>query len=321
MNYKNSISIDEIKDAAQRIENITYKTPFFFSVSLSKLIEGKVSLKLENEQMTGSFKIRGALNKLLKSDKPGPFYTASTGNHAQGFAFALKHTNKNGKVFMPENASPAKVEAVKDLGAEIFFYGKDCLTTEIFAKEEAERDNAIWVSPYNDLDIISGQGTIALEILDQTNSPLDYLFVCVGGGGLISGISTVMHQLSPNTKIVACLPERSPEMFLSCQKGEVVCLENPLETLSDGSAGGLEPGAITFDICKALVNDFELVSEDEIASAIKWMVDKHHKIVEGAAGVALAAMIKRKTALKGKHVGVVICGGNIGTGNLINILR
>jgi threonine dehydratase len=177
----------------------------------------------------------------------------------------------------------------------------------------------VWVSPYNDPAVIAGQGTVGKEILHRLPE-VDTVLATVGGGGLISGVAAWIKAESPDTEIIGCLPENSPEMYLSVMKGELVSLSEPATTLSDGSAGGIEPGAVTFDLCRELVDDYILASEQEIADAIRWMVDRHHKIIEGAAGVALAAFMKNTARFRGRTVAIVICGANIATATLKRLL-
>ena len=312
----------DIKKAAARISGQVLQTPLFYSKHLSALNKGQVYLKLESEQYTGSFKARGALNKILglsSSEKAKGLITASTGNHAQGFARALEIANAEGTIFLPTNAEASKVEALKAYKVGLQFHGADALTTELHAMKFAEASGQIWISPYNDPEVIAGQGTLALEMTSQLNQ-IDTVLGCIGGGGMMSGVATWLNQASPKTKIIGCLPENSPEMYLSVKKGEVVFIETPLPTLSDGSAGGLESDAITFDICRELIHDYELTSESEIGLAIKYMVDKHHKIIEGAAGVALASFFKRAAELENQTVVIIICGGNITTEKLKSLL-
>ena len=312
----------DIKKAAARISGQVLQTPLFYSKYLSALNKGQVYLKLESEQYTGSFKARGALNKILglsSSEKAKGLITASTGNHAQGFARALEIANAEGTIFLPTNAEASKVEALKAYKVGLQFHGADALTTELHAMKFAEASGQIWISPYNDPEVIAGQGTLALEMTSQLNQ-IDTVLGCIGGGGMMSGVATWLNQASPKTKIIGCLPENSPEMYLSVKKGEVVFIETPLPTLSDGSAGGLESDAITFDICRELIHDYELTSESEIGLAIKYMVDKHHKIIEGAAGVALASFFKRAAELENQTVVIIICGGNITTEKLKSLL-
>ena len=312
----------DIKKAAARISGQVLQTPLFYSKYLSALNKGQVYLKLESEQYTGSFKARGALNKILglsSSEKAKGLITASTGNHAQGFARALEIANAEGTIFLPTNAEASKVEALKAYKVGLQFHGADALTTELHAMKFAEASGQIWISPYNDPEVIAGQGTLALEMTSQLNQ-IDTVLGCIGGGGMMSGVATWLNQASPKTKIIGCLPENSPEMYLSVKKGEVVFIETPLPTLSDGSAGGLESDAITFDICRELIHDYELTSESEIGLAIKYMVDIHHKIIEGAAGVAIASFFKRATELENQTVVIIICGGNITTEKLKSLL-
>lgn len=311
-----------IEQAAERITPHVLRTPLFHSNYLSELNGGQVYLKLESEQVTGSFKARGALNKVLAmspEQKANGLVTASTGNHAQGFARALSISGDHGLIYLPENAEPSKVEALKHYNVELAFYGNDCLQTELHAKQQAKEKGMVWVSPYNDPLIIAGQGTVGKEILEQQPG-IDTVLATIGGGGLISGTAAWIKHHSAKTEVIGCLPENAPEMYLSVQKGEVVNLEDPPDTLSDGSAGGCEPGAITFKLCQQLVDDYLLLSENEIASAIRWMADKHHKIIEGAAAVALGCFIKNAERFRGKKVAIVICGANITTKTLTEIL-
>ena len=313
---------EEIRQAARRIGPHVLETPLFHSAYLAELNHGEVYLKLESEQYTGSFKARGALNKVLSlapEQKANGLLTASTGNHAQGFARALAISGDYGLIYLPENADPSKVEALKHYGVELAFHGNDCLKTELHARAQAAEKGMVWVSPYNDPVVIAGQGTVGKEILERLPD-VEVVLATVGGGGLISGIAAWIKEHRPETEFIGCLPENSPEMYLSVMQGELVTLDEPQATLSDGSAGGCEPGAVTFDLCRELVDDYILVSEEEIAGAIRWMADKHHKIIEGAAGVALGAFIKQPARFEGKKVAIVICGANITTATLKSLL-
>ena len=314
--------VEEIEKAAQRIGPHVLHTPLFRSVYLEELNGGTVGLKLESEQYTGSFKARGALNKVLSmtpEEKANGLVTASTGNHAQGFARALAISGDRGLIYLPENAEPSKVEALKHYGVELAYHGNSCVETELYAKQQAEEKGMVWVSPYNDPMVIAGQGTIGKEIL-QDLPGVDFVLATIGGGGMMSGVATWLKAHRPQTRIIGCLPENAPEMYLSARKGEIVMLDEPLDTLSDGSAGGCEPGAITFDLCLELVDDYILQTDSQIAGAIRWMADKHHKIIEGAAGVALGAFVNNAERFRGKKVAVVICGANITTATLKGLL-
>jgi threonine dehydratase len=307
--------VEEISKAAQRIGPHVLRTPLFHSVYLDELSGGEAWLKLESEQYTGSFKARGALNKVFSmsaAEKSAGLVTASTGNHAQGFARALTLSGDHGLIYLPVNAEPSKVAALKHYEVELAFFGTNCLETELHAKAQAEEKGMVWVSPYNDPMIIAGQGTLGKEILEDLPD-VDVVLATIGGGGMMSGVASWIKAHRPQVEIIGCLPENAPEMYLSAQKGELVILQDPPETLSDGSAGGCEPGSITFDICLQQVDDYILQTEPEIANAIRWMADKHHKIIEGAAAVALGSFMNNAERFRGKKVAIVICGANITT--------
>jgi len=313
---------EEIRCAAGRIGPYVLRTPLFPSPYLGAAGGGAAFMKLESEQYTGSFKARGALNKVLSmtpEQKAAGLVTASSGNHAQGFARALAISGDRGLIYLPENAEPSKVEALRHYGVELRFHGRDCVQAELHARAVAQEQGMAWVSPYNDPMVIAGQGTVGQEIV-ETLPDVDVVLATVGGGGLISGVAAAIRAHRPQAEVIGCLPENSPEMYLSVQRGELVMLDEPGETLSDGSAGGCEPGSITFDLCRELVDDYLLISEEEIAAAIRWMADKHHKIIEGAAGVALAAYQREAQRFAGRKTAIVICGANITTEKLKKIL-
>jgi threonine dehydratase len=313
---------EEITLAAERIAPHIHKTALFHSMELSAMNGGAVYLKLESEQYTGSFKVRGALNKVLSmspEEKAPGLITASTGNHGLGFAHALAVSGDRGEIYLPVHAVESKVAALRNYDVELVFHGNSCLEAELRGKEIAGERGMVWVSPYNDHMVIAGQGTIGREILDRVPD-VDAVLVCVGGGGLIGGIASWIKEVQPEADVIGCLPENAPEMYLSVQKGEVVILDDPPATLSDGSAGGLEVDSVTFDLCRKIVDDYILVPEQEIADAVRWMVNTHHKIIEGSAGVALASFINHTERFQGKKVAIVICGANIPTEKLKALL-
>lgn len=264
-------------------------------------------LKCENEQNTGSFKWRGALAKLSTFDSGLTIVTASTGNHGLGVANAARLFDLHAKVFVPATASPKKIERLRQTGAEVITVDGDSLVAELTGKEFAVKNNFEWVSPYNDPDVISGQGTIGFEISENLGR-IDKAFVTVGGGGLISGIASWLKHHQSDVEIIGCQPANSPEMSISILAGHVIDAPDALPTLSDGSAGPLEHDSITFPICQEVVNRWILITEEEIENAIRYLFHTHELVVEGAAGVAMAA------AMKEEHPGnsvVILCGGNI----------
>ena len=272
--------------------------------------EARIWLKCENQQQTGSFKLRGALSKLSLLQAGQSVVTASTGNHGLGVTKAGAIFDIRVKVFLPVTANAKKKEKLIHAGVEVIEVQGDSLAEELAGKAYAMTHTDIWVSPYNDPDVLAGQGTIAKELLNQL--PLiDRLYVTVGGGGLISGIAGYIKYHSPDTEIVGCQPANSPEMYLSVQAGHVVNAPEELFTLSDGSAGPLEPDSITFPICNTLIDRFILVTESEIEHAIRELYHKHQLTVEGAAGVAYAAAVKDKERWPTENAVVVLCGGNI----------
>lgn len=312
---------DEILQAWNRIKDEVRHTPLLYSNWLSSFCNGDVYLKLESEQVTGSFKARGSLNKLkwIREQQLDVLpVTASTGNHGLGFARACDLLGLKGKVFLPHNAVASKVEAIREYDVEIEFHGDDPYTTETYARRTAEKNGWIYVSPYNDPQIIAGQGTIGIEILEELPKP-DNILATVGGGGLISGIGSYVTKKSPETSIIGCQPENSPEMSVSIRAGEYKEIDTK-PTLSDGSAGGFERDSITFGLCKRLVDDFILITEDEIAGGIRSMIKHHSKLVEGSAGVAIASLIKEPSRYAGQTTVIVICGANISLEKLQSIL-
>lgn len=289
-------------------------TPLEPSADLARETGGRVFLKLENLQHTGSFKVRGALNRLLALDegeKKAGVVTASSGNHGMASAFGMRRLGIEGTIFLPETASPLKVRMLETLGAAVRFHGSDCEATETYARQQADRTGKVYISPYNDPVVVGGQGTIGLEILARLPR-VDCVMVAVGGGGLISGIAGAVKALRPQARIVGCLPENSPAMAASVKAGRIVAVP-ARETLSDGTAGGIEPGAVTFDPCRTLVDDWVLVSEAEIRSAMIRVFDNHRLVIEGAAGVTVAGFLKMAPQLAGRTVALVVCGGNIDT--------
>ncbi len=302
--------LNKIINAEEAIRPFIRETPVEFSYPLSGLYGCNVYLKLENNQVTGSFKARGAMNKILslKNDDRN-IVTASTGNHGLGVANALNALKKKGTIYLPTKASPAKVEAIKLRGVPIEFHGESGEITEAFTRKLARETNQVYVSPYNDEDVIAGQGTIGVELIRQLPE-LDAVFVSIGGGGLIAGIATYLKSVKPEIKIVGCLPANAPVMYECVKAGKVIdVIEKP--TLSDGTAGGIDHDSITFEICKNLIDDYVLASEDEILNAMRLVLKEHHQVIEGSAGVAVASIIKLHKQYRGKNVVAIICGGNV----------
>ena len=302
----------DIALAANRIKKHIRETPLEHSPWLSEATGANVWLKLENLQITGSFKLRGAFNKLLTltdDERARGGVAASSGNHGAAIAFAMHKLGVRGTIFVPEKTSSAKVDAIRRSGGDVQFFGSDGLDTEIHARRYAEENGMCYLSPYNDAAVIAGQGTCGFEIARQLPE-VDAVFIAVGGGGLISGVGAFLRTIRRDMDIVSVQPAASAVMTESIRAGHIV--ELPGEpTLSDGTAGGIEPDAITFGICREVVTEFITVSEAQIADAMRGFIDAHHQLVEGAAGVALAGLLAGNGKWAGKNVVVLVCGGNI----------
>jgi threonine dehydratase len=307
--------------AANRIDAHIRETPLDYSTALSEMSGANVYLKLENLQHTGSFKLRGAFNKLLSltpDERQAGGVAASSGNHGAAIAYAMSKLGVKGVIFVPEKTSSTKVDAIKRAGGDVRFFGKDGLDTEMHAREYADENNMVYLSPYNDADVIAGQGTCGVEIARQL-ADIDAVFIAVGGGGLISGAGSFLKSVNPAITVVACQPLASAVMTESVKAGEILDLPSS-PTLSDGTAGGIEAGAITFDICRDLVDEYQVVTEDQIADAMCVFIDAHHMLPEGAAGVAIAGLLANTEPYRGKNVVIIICGGNISRETLKKVI-
>jgi len=288
---------------------------------LSNLIDGNVYLKLDNIQKTGSFKFRGAVSKMTSisaTEKEKGVVTASTGNHGAACSLAMSLLGIDGKIVVPTIVHKNKVNNILNFGGKVEYHGDDCLIAEERAQEISKTTGATYISPYNDPAIICGQGTMGYEI-DQDLKNIDSVFVSVGGGGLISGVGGYLKSVQKNVKMVAVSPKNSCVMYESIKAGKQLDLPSD-PTLSDGTAGGVEMGSITFELCQRIIDEFILVTEDEIADGIRIGVEKHHQLIEGAAGAAIAGFMKQKDKLNGQTVVIVICGGNISSEVLKSIL-
>ena len=311
-----------IEEAAHRIEPHVSRTPLLESAPLSERHAAEIAVKSEHLQRTGSFKVRGSANvvhSLTDDAASGGVVTASSGNHGIGVATAAASRGIAATIFLPRTASPSKVDQIRRLGAEIVFVDDtDSNAAEVAAREHSDATGITYVSPYNDPAIIAGQGTTAKELLEDGPTP-DAVVVSVGGGGLISGIATWVKHRAPRTRVIGASALNDRAMAASIAAGRIVTPEF-LPTFSDGTAGGLEDDTITFDICRELVDEWVDVSERAIARAVRTMVDDHHQLVEGAAGVALAAATDWADDNPGGRVVAVSCGANVSSERLRDML-
>jgi len=306
------ISPTDVLQAEARIRPFIVQTPLDPSFRLSDLAGCDIWLKLEQTQYTGSFKLRGAANRILAmtpDEMERGVITASNGNHGIAVCYAARQVGITPQVFMRHGVSEAKLGMIRLLGGEPVFFGEDPLEAELKARQMATETGKVFISPYNDPFVVAGQGTLGVEMHRQLDE-IDAVFITVGGGGLISGVATYLKAISPRTRIVGCWPENSPVMFEAMKAGRIFdCPEKP--TISDSTAGGLESDTITFEMCQRLIDDHVLVSEEEIKRAMRMLAENERWIVEGSAGVALAALLKERQRFAGQRVVVLLCGRNI----------
>jgi threonine dehydratase len=310
----------EVRAAETRARPHLLTTPVVPAVGLTEELRSPVVLKCENLQHTGSFKARGAVSKLLSLDQAEldrGVITASTGNHGAAVAYAGAIVGVEPLVVVPEGANPSKLAAIERLGGRVEYQGSDSVESELAARRLAQERGLTFVSPYNDPAVIGGQGTLALELLEQVPD-LEAVVVAVGGGGLASGVAGMIKSVAPTVRIIGCSPAASAVMFHSLRAGHI--LDMPSQpTLSDGTAGGVEPGTITFDVLAACLDDFVTVEEDDIRRAFLDLVELEHQLVEGSAAMAYAAARAHAPRVEGTTA-VILCGGNVGTEKLRGIL-
>ena len=312
---------EQVDAADKRIRPFARETPVEEAVAWSADWGCRVWLKLENHQVTGSFKFRGALNRLLTlpvSQRAMGVVAASTGNHGLAVAQAARGLNIPCTVYVPQGASPAKLAAIESLGAELLTHGTDGVEAEIEARGVANESGRVYVSPYNDDQVVAGQGTVGAELTRQLDRT-DVLVVAVGGGGLISGVAGYLRATGREIAVIGASPEASAAMAASVRSGEIVNVPHR-PTLSDGTAGGIESDAITFPLCRTLVDEWVLISEEEIAATIRDGLDSARHLMEGAAAVAVAAARRVAPRFPKANMVVVVCGGNIGTAALRTVI-
>jgi len=313
------IDLKDIENAYKNIRNDIKDTPLDYSEKLSEISGASVYLKMEHLQKTGSFKIRGVLNKLCninKNDFNKTFVAASTGNHAAAFAYASEKFGFNGVLFLPENVSEVKLKALDKYKVVKRLFGKNSMETEQKATLFAKEIDGILIHPYNDKNIINGQGTIGLEIYNQLPK-VTRVLVPIGGGGLISGICSYFSNYK-NTDVIGCQPKNASEMYDSIIQNKIV-QPSILATVADAAAGGIEKDSITFEICKKHISNFEIIDEESIKEAIAFMVKHHDMEIEPTAAIPVAAMLNSKD-YKNENVVLVLTGKKINKDLLKEIL-
>lgn len=308
-----AVTLQHVWQAKQRIQPLVMRTPLIFSEAFRKRFQANVYLKLENLHQTGAFKLRGAANKLLSlsdAEKERGVTTFSTGNHGLAVAYVAKQLGMRAVICVSNRVPQAKIARLNRLGAEVKIVGnsQDDAEEHSYALE-AEAGLTV-VKPFDDLHVIAGQGTIGLELLEDLPH-LDMAIIPVSGGGLFSGIAFVLKENLPYIKLVAVSMERSPVMYESLRANRPVQLEEQ-ETLADSLLGGIGfDNKYTFNIVKKYVDDFVLVSEEEIAAGMKFLAEEQRLIVEGAAATGVAAILSGKVDVAGKNVATIVTGNNV----------
>jgi len=301
-----------VEEADARIRDTIVRTPVRPAVELAPGFTGKLALKAEQDQRTGSFKLRGAANRiavLSPEEARAGVTTSSMGNHGLGVAWAAHELGVPVEVFVSSHVPPERTLRMRDLGATVTVVGDSVVEAERAARRAGEERGMVYISPYNDPWVVAGQGTLSKELLEDLPD-LDAVFVAVGGGGLVSGIGAYMKARAPHVEVVGCWPEHAPALHVCLEAGRIhEVSERP--TVSESTAGGIEEGAITFELARTVLDRSILVSEDEILHAMRLVRDRLGWTVEGAAGVALAAFLRDQDAFADKHVAVVLCGGNV----------
>ncbi|WPC39328.1 threonine ammonia-lyase [Clostridium sp. JS66] len=307
--YKEYLTFSDVKEARERIKDICVNTKLIYSSEFSSESGNEVYIKPENLQITGAFKLRGALNKICKlteEQKKQGLIASSAGNHAQGVAYAANKLGIKATIVMPETTPLIKVQATKNYGANIVLKGKVYDEAYEEAKRLEKEHGYTFVHPFNDVDVMAGQGTIALEVMEELKD-VDAILVPIGGGGLISGISVAAKAINPNIKVIGVQGEHANPMQISFNTGKLTCADT-IDTIADGAAVK-QPGDITFEVIKKHVDEIVTVSDQELMEAVFILLEKH-KLVAEATGVMSLAALKRLD-FKGKKVVSLISGGNI----------
>ena len=299
----------DFNSAKERVDKVTNRTHLFYSDYFSGISNNNVYIKPENLQKTGSFKIRGAYNKICKlseEEKAKGIITASAGNHAQGVAFSANDLGIDATICMPEQTPMIKVDGTLKYGAKVDLFGENFDACKDHALERAEKEGLTFIPPFDDLDVIEGQGTISLEILEDLEY-VDYVIVPVGGGGLISGVAKCIKQISPLIKVIGVEPVSAASMKEAVKEGKVVKVKG-VDTIADGTAVA-EVGKYTYEICKDYVDDWITVTDEEVLMAFINLMERHKLVAEPSGALSLAAL--QKVNFYNKNVVSIISGGNI----------
>jgi threonine dehydratase len=306
------VELEDVERAAQKLSGVAYRTPVFTSRTLDERIGARVNVKAECFQRGGAFKFRGAYNKISSLDEDALRHGVlaySSGNHSQAVAIAAGLLGTHATIVMPEDAPPAKLDATRGYGAEVVLYDRWTERREEIGARLAQERGLELVAPYDDPLVMAGQGTVALELLEDV-SELDLLLAPVSGGGLIAGCATVARALRPGVRVVGVEPEAGDDTRRSLAAGERVRIDVP-RTIADGLQAP-EPGELTFEVNARLVDEMVTVSDDEIVDAMAFLFDRMKLVAEPSGAVGIAALLSGKVDARDRSVGVVLSGGNVG---------
>lgn len=317
-----SVTYADIESAAKRLTGAAVVTPLIESPALNERLGGRVFIKPETLQLGGSFKLRGALNRIAQltdDEKTRGVVAFSSGNHAQGVAIAARMVGTSALIVMPADAPAMKIEATRGYGAEVRFYDRYTEDRAAIARDVAVERGCVVVPSYDDAHVIAGQGTIGLELVRQAGAALDYVISPIGGGGLIGGIGTAVKALSPRTAIVGVEPQAFDDVLRSLQAGTPQAIDPAARSICDALQAP-SPSDLTLSVMKKVVSDVLLVSDAEVAEAVRYAFAALKLVVEPGGAVALAALLAGKLDLKGKTAGIVLSGGNVDAAVFSSIL-
>jgi len=315
-----AISFDDVAAAAQRLAGVAHRTPVMTSRTANALCGGTLFFKCENLQRMGAFKFRGAYNALAQftpEQRRAGVIAFSSGNHAQAIALSARLLGMPAAIVMPKDAPQMKIDATRGYGAEVLLYDRYTENREALGAKIAEERGMTLIPPYDHPHVMAGQGTAALELIDEVGA-LDLLFVCVGGGGLISGCATAAKHRLPDCAVIGVEPEAGNDVQQSLERGEIVHIDVP-RTIADG-AQTQALGQLTFPVIEALVADIVTVSDTELIEAMRFAAARMKMVVEPTGALAMAAALQAKVPVRGLRVGVIISGGNVDIAQLASYL-
>jgi threonine dehydratase len=314
------ISIDDVREAAARIEGLVHRTPVLTSRYLDEATGASVFLKAENQQRIGAFKFRGACNAIASLDvaeRDRGVAAASSGNHAQAVALAARLHGARATILMPHDAPASKLEATRGYGAEVIGFDRFTEDREALLADLVTERGMVPVHPYDNELVMAGQGTLVLELIEQAG-PLDALLVCVGGGGLIAGCATAAKALAPDIRVIGVEPEAGDDVKRSLAAGERVRIDVP-RTIADGQQIAI-PGELTFPVIQERVDEIALASDGEIVAAMRVLFERVKTVAEPSGACALAALLAGRVDLRGARVGVTVTGGNVSAARFAELM-